>query len=89
MLQLTDMTDCTRQQQSHVAELRQLTHVLRGLGVIFNQRVPQELLGQLVEAVLQLGTEAPLRQALSSLDCCPAAVLVSPHQALQQVHLEV
>ena len=39
----------------------ELTCVLPGLGVIFNQRAPQELLGQLVEAVLQLGTEATLR----------------------------
>ena len=45
MLQLTDMTDCTRHQQSHVAELRQLTRLLPGLGEIFNQ-LTQEFLGR-------------------------------------------
>ncbi|KAK0141267.1 hypothetical protein N1851_021709 [Merluccius polli] len=54
-----------------------------------DQREPKKLLGQLVEAVLQLGTVATQRRPLSSLDCSPASILVPPHQALQQVHLKV
>src|SRR4029434_9341859 len=83
----SDCHDKTAQGRSKA--ILELTRVLPRLGEIFNQRAPQELLGQLVEAVLQLGTEATQRRAVSSLDCCPATVLVPPHQALQQVHLKV
>ncbi len=67
---------------------RQLTRVLPGLGVYFNQRLPHQLQGELVEAVLQLGTVAAQLRPFGLLNGLPAPVLIPPHQALQQVHLE-
>ena len=64
------------------------TCVLPWGGVILNQTHTKDPLAELVKGVLQVTTVGE-QSLLPSLHCCCGAVLVPPHQSIQQERLKM